>query len=422
MTGRIPNLARALILGSLFATVIAGQSAFADGPVVSVRSPGSADAAAPRPAATRVGSRVDLTGARQALAAPVATYAPGAIDLALSTVVGGLSSPLFVTNAGDGSGRLFVVEKAGKIKIVSGGVVTGTFLDIRAKVSKDGERGLLGLGVPPRLPDDRHVLRLLHRPQGQDRPRPSTTGRPAIPNKADPRGRRPAPDQQARTRTTTAACSRSGPTATCTSGTGDGGSGGDPGNRAQNLKSLLGKLLRIDIDGRTAARPYKIPSTNPYVGKVGDDQIWARGLRNPWRFSFDSLTGDLWIGDVGQDRWEEIDRSQAAGGGGRAKNYGWRVMEGKVCYNPSSHCIKSGKKLPLAVYSHAKGCSVTGGYVYRGTEYPRPGRRLPVRRLLLGPDLGPSRPPGPPPRRRTCCMTRTSRSARSARARTAPCT
>ncbi|HSS35743.1 MAG TPA: PQQ-dependent sugar dehydrogenase [Patescibacteria group bacterium] len=367
MTGRIPNLARALILGSLFATVISGQSAFADDPVASVRSP-SADATVPRPAATRVGSRVDLTGARQALAATVATYTPGAIDLALSSVVGGLRSPLFVTNAGDGSGRLFVVEKAGKIRIVSGGVVTGTFLDIRAKVSKVGERGLLGLAFHPDYPTTgtfyvyytdlkgRIVLAAYHRSTGD-------------PDKADPVGSvllrisKPFSNHNG-------GMLAFGPDGYLYMGTGDGGSGGDPGNRAQNLKSLLGKLLRIDINGRTSARPYRIPSSNPYVGKVGYDQIWARGLRNPWRFSFDSLTGDLWIGDVGQDRWEEIDRSQAAGGGGRAKNYGWRVMEGKVCYHPSSHCIKSGKKLPLAVYSHAKGCSVTGGYVYRGTEFP----------------------------------------------------
>jgi glucose/arabinose dehydrogenase len=133
---------------------------------------------------------------------------------------------------------------------------------------------------------------------------------------------------------------------------------------------LLGKLLRIDINGRTSARPYRIPSSNPYVGRTGLDQIWARGLRNPWRFSFDSVTGDLWVGDVGQDRWEEIDRSPAAGGGGRGKNYGWRVMEGKACYRPASGCSKAGKKLPLTVYSHARGCAVTGGYVYRGSEFP----------------------------------------------------
>ena len=256
--------------------MIAGQSAFADGPVVSVRSPGSADAAAPRPAATRVGSRVDLTGARQALAAPVATYAPGAIDLALSTVVGGLSSPLFVTNAGDGSGRLFVVEKAGKIKIVSGGVVTGTFLDIRAKVSKDGERGLLGLAFHPDYPTTgtfyvyytdlkgKIALAVYH-------------GRPAIPTRPT-RSAASCSGSASRSRTTTAACSRSGPTATCTWASATA-AGGDPGNRAQNLKSLLGKMLRIDINGRTAARPYRIPSSNPYVGKVGYDQIWA--LRPP---------------------------------------------------------------------------------------------------------------------------------------------
>ena len=153
-------------------------------------------------------------------------------------------------------------------------------------------------------------------------------------------------------------------------GTGDGGGAGDPGNRSQDLGSLLGKILRINVNGRTPARPYIIPRTNPYVGKAGLDQIWARGLRNPWRFSFDSVTGDLWIGDVGQDRSEEFDRSTAVGGGGRAKNYGWRVVEGDSCYRPATGCNKTGKKIPLAVYSHRKGCAVTGGYVYRGAEYP----------------------------------------------------
>ena len=384
MTGRIPNLARALILGSLFATVIAGQSAFADGPVVSVRSPGSADAAAPRPAATRVGSRVDLTGARQALAAPVATYAPGAIDLALSTVVGGLSSPLFVTNAGDGSGRLFVVEKAGKIKIVSGGVVTGTFLDIRAKVSKDGERGLLGLAFHPDYPTTgtfyvyytdlkgKIALAVYHRSTGD-------------PDKADPVGSvllrisKPFSNHNGGTLAF-------GPDGYLYMGTGDGGSGGDPGNRAQNLKSLLGKLLRIDISGRTAARPYKIPSSNPYVGKVGYDQIWARGLRNPWRFSFDSLTGDLWIGDVGQDRCEEIDRSQAAGA--RSGQELWLAGHGgQGLLQPVVPLRQVRQEAAAGRLQSRQGLLGDRRVCLSWDGVPRPGRRLPVRRFLLGPDL-----------------------------------
>ena len=358
MPRRIPRISRGLFSGLLLTLALAGQSVSADGP------------GGPQPAAVpgQVADAVASSDAAVRAAALPATYAPAAIDLGLTSVVGGLTSPLFVTNAGDGSGRLFVVQQNGKIRIVSGGVVTGTFLDIRAKISRSGERGLLGLAFHPDYATNgkfyvyytdlkgRIAVAEYHRSSGD-------------PDKADPTGSvllrisKPFANHNG-------GMLAFGPDGYLYLGTGDGGSGGDPGNRAQNLKSLLGKLLRIDVNGRSAARPYLIPSSNPYVGKVGLDQIWARGLRNPWRFSFDSATGDLWIGDVGQDRWEEIDRSQAAGGGGRAKNYGWHVMEGKVCFRPSSGCAKSGKKLPIAVYSHAKGCSVTGGYVYRGTEYP----------------------------------------------------
>jgi glucose/arabinose dehydrogenase len=153
-------------------------------------------------------------------------------------------------------------------------------------------------------------------------------------------------------------------------GLGDGGSSGDPGNRAQSLGTLLGKILRIDVNRRTGTLQYGIPATNPFVGRTGDDRIWSYGLRNPWRFSFDRRTGDLWIGDVGQNRYEEVDRATRASGGGRGRNYGWRVMEGRACYSPPTGCNTSGKTMPLAVYSHTYGCSVTGGYVYRGSQYP----------------------------------------------------
>jgi glucose/arabinose dehydrogenase len=125
-------------------------------------------------------------------------------------------------------------------------------------------------------------------------------------------------------------------------GLGDGGSGGDPGNRAQSRSTLLGKLLRIDVNRRTGSLAYGIPSTNPYVGRSGLDEIWAYGLRNPWRFSFDRVTGDLWIADVGQGAWEEVDRALAVRGqnAGRALYFGWRVMEGAHCYLPSSGCVR----------------------------------------------------------------------------------
>jgi glucose/arabinose dehydrogenase len=157
---------------------------------------------------------------------------------------------------------------------------------------------------------------------------------------------------------------------------GDGGSGGDPGNRAQSLNSLLGKMLRIDVDHWAAGKHYSSPATNPYVGRTGLDEIWSSGLRNPWRWSFDRLSNRLWIGDVGQSRYEEIDRSMVSGSSatGRGANYGWRQLEGRVCYNPSTGCTTAGMQMPLVAYSHTASdvdnCSVTGGYVYRGAKYP----------------------------------------------------
>ena len=155
-------------------------------------------------------------------------------------------------------------------------------------------------------------------------------------------------------------------------GMGDGGSGGDPGNRAQSTNTLLGKILRINVNGTTSTRGYLIPSTNPYVGKTGLDEIWQIGLRNPWRFSFDRANGNLWIGDVGQNAWEEVDRAvRTSDGSGRGVNWGWRVLEGNHCYNPSTGCNKTGKKGPIVEYGHTGGrCAVTGGYVSRGPLVP----------------------------------------------------
>ena len=150
--------------------------------------------------------------------------------------------------------------------------------------------------------------------------------------------------------------------------TGDGGSGGDPPNNAQQLNNMLGKILRIDVN---SGSPYGIPTSNPFYSSINPNikkEIWAYGLRNPWRISFDSLTHDLYIGDVGQSAREEVDFQAAGNAGGQ--NYGWRVMEGSICYNPSSGCDQSGKILPVAEYDHTLGCSITGGYVYRGLNFP----------------------------------------------------
>jgi glucose/arabinose dehydrogenase len=144
---------------------------------------------------------------------------------------------------------------------------------------------------------------------------------------------------------------------------GDGGSGGDPQNNGQNLGNLLGKILRIDV---ASGFPFAVPADNPFVGVGGArEEIWSYGLRNPWRFSFDRLTGDLFIGDVGQSSWEEVDFQPAGSAGG--ENYGWRLMEGSSCFNPSTDCNNGTLTLPIREYDHTVGCSVTGGYRYRGS-------------------------------------------------------
>jgi glucose/arabinose dehydrogenase len=286
----------------------------------------------------------------------------------LQQVVGGLTEPVFVTHAGDGSNRLFVVEKAGTIRIVTGGQVQSTpFLDIRSLVESDSfEQGLLGLSFHPSYESNGRFYVYYTAVNGGA----NTLAQfqvSADRNRADPNSRRvlfSIPDTYTNHNGGMLAF---GPDGYLYVGTGDGGSAGDPDNNAQNLGSLLGKILRLDVnsDG-TSERPYGIPSSNPFVTRSGArGEIWAYGLRNPWRWSFDRQSGDLFIGDVGQQAYEEI--SFQPGGSTGGQNYGWRIMEGLHCYNPASGCSQSGLTLPIVEYSHGEGCSVTGGYVYRGT-------------------------------------------------------
>jgi glucose/arabinose dehydrogenase len=259
------------------------------------------------------------------------------------------------------------VEQGGQIRILSSGTLLSTpFLDISSRISTGGELGLLGLAFHPQYATNHKFYidytdlngdTIIAEYTSASATRARTTGRTLL------KIAQPYPNHKGGM----LAFGRDG---YLYIGMGDGGSAGDPGNRAQSVSSLLGKLLRIDVNHRTGRLPYGIPRTNPYVGRAGLDQIWSRGLRNPWRFSFDRSTGDLWIGDVGQDRYEEIDRALRSSGGGRGVNFGWRVLEGRACYNPSSGCSTSGKQGPIASYSHSYGCAVTGGYVYRGTRYP----------------------------------------------------
>jgi glucose/arabinose dehydrogenase len=351
--------------------------------VIALTAPGAASGAttgAVSGAAAAADGRVaGATAPSSGSAAPAAVAAvgfdPTNVDVGISLVKSGFVDPVLVTNAGDGSGRLFVVEQAGRIRIIDGGTVLATpFLDLRGSITSGGERGLLGLAFHPNFATHPYVYvnftdrngntainryRVSSDPNVLDRAsggRILTIGQPY----ANHNGGNIA----------------FGPDGYLYIGMGDGGSAGDPGGRAQNINTLLGKMLRIDVDHTSGSKHYRSPASNPYVGRTGLDEIWSRGLRNPWRWSIDFPTGQLWIGDVGQGRYEEIDRALKSGTtpAGRALNYGWNVLEGRACYKPATGCSTSGKKMPIVTYAHAvtgaDNCSVTGGFVYRGLAYP----------------------------------------------------
>ncbi len=281
-------------------------------------------------------------------------------------VTSGLTNPVSIANAADGSGRLFVVEQAGRIRILRGGqALPRPFLDITARVNCCGERGLLGLAFPPGFADKQHFYVYYTAASGN-----LTISRFQVspdPDLADASSETVILDiDHHQYENHNGGNLAFGPKdGYLYIGTGDGGGGGDSLESGQNLATLLGKLLRIDVE--SGESPYGIPATNPFVGKSGSrPEIWAYGLRNPWRFSFDRDTGDLYIGDVGQDTWEEVDYQPASSPGG--ENYGWNRMEGNHCY--VRNCSSDGLTLPIAEHSHEEGCSVTGGYVYRGSRFP----------------------------------------------------
>lgn len=285
-----------------------------------------------------------------------------AIDL-VPVVTAGLKSPLFVTHAGDGSGQLFVVEQGGIVRAINGGMVQeAPFLDLRERIwTKGNEQGLLGLAFHP---DHRTNGRLFVNYNRRE------DGATVV---AEYTRRARSMEVSAETERVLMVVPQPylnhnggmiafGPDGFLYIGRGDGGSKGDPQNRAQNSQEWLGKILRLDVD---QGRPYAIPPGNPYASGGGRPEIFALGIRNPWRFSFDRETGILWLADVGQYKWEEIDLVVAGG------NYGWRIMEGTHCYHPEEGCSPDGLTFPIAEYGHEQGrCSITGGYVYRGKSVP----------------------------------------------------
>jgi glucose/arabinose dehydrogenase len=287
------------------------------------------------------------------------------VRVRLQTVATGFDAPLLVTNAGDGSGRLFVAEQDGRIFVIDGRKVRREpWLDISELTEGAGEQGLLGLAFHPRFEDNGRFF-VNYTDNAGDTVIASYRARGQ--HGADPDSARTLLSFDQPFANHNGGGLAFGPDGYLYIGSGDGGSAGDPMGNGQALDTLLGKMLRIDVD-RGGDVPYSVPADNPFLSRPGArPEIWAYGLRNPWRFSFDRATGHLWIGDVGQSELEEIDRGDPRAG--RGPNYGWNVMEGTACYG-GGPCQREGLKLPVTQYDHDHGCSVTGGYVYRGTQYP----------------------------------------------------
>ena len=285
----------------------------------------------------------------------------------LVEVASGFTFPVLVTSPLEDLTRIFVVEKGGLIKIIKNGQLLSTpFLDIRSKVSRGGEQGLLGLAFHPGYASNRVFVINYTDTNGDTRVASLKTS--SNPDVADAASEEVFLFVDQPFANHNGGHVTFGPFGYLFVGLGDGGGAGDPGNRAQDLAKPLGKLLRYQVDDNGHVT---IPNGNPFVGNPGLVWgIWSAGLRNPWRFSFDRLTSDLYIGDLGQDRFEEIDVVAGTAGFGRAANFGWKIMEGNECFSPSSGCNMATLLRPLVVYSHDDGCSVTGGHVYRGDDVP----------------------------------------------------
>jgi glucose/arabinose dehydrogenase len=289
---------------------------------------------------------------------------PAGLSVRLREVAHGLDAPLFLTSPPGDLTRAFVVEQGGRIRIIKNDALALTpFLDISGRVSSGGERGLLGLAFHPQYASNGRFVVYYTNPSGDIRI--ASFKVTSDPDVADPASEQtllavPHPGFSNHN----GGMVVFGPDGRLYAGLGDGGGGGDPNSNGQNRNVLLGKLVRLDVN---AAGQASVPADNPFVGQQGmRPEIWSYGLRNPWRFSFDRQGGQLYIGDVGQNAREEIDVTT----NGRGLNFGWNITEGFACYSPSSGCNKAGITQPVLDYGHDDGCSVTGGYVYRGAAVP----------------------------------------------------
>lgn len=288
----------------------------------------------------------------------------------LPVVTEGLTRPVYLTHAFDG--RLFVVEQDGAIRIIENEqLLSEPFLDINERVdSDDYEQGLLSMAFHPNYATDEQpgtgIFYIYYTDNNGNTVVSHFQVSDDDPNRANADSETIILQVEQPYANHNGGLIKFGPDGYLYIGLGDGGSGGDPLGHGQNLATLLGSMLRIDVS--QAGDSYEIPADNPFVNdRDARPEIWAYGLRNPWRFSFDRLTGDLYIADVGQAMWEEVSFQPGNSSGG--ENYGWNIMEGSVCYSAAS-CDHSGLTLPIFDYDHSKGCSITGGYVYRGRQFP----------------------------------------------------
>jgi len=292
-------------------------------------------------------------------------------------LIGNFDRPIFLTAPPGDFERIFILERPGRIRVRHRDGTTSLFLDFAARVpSLNSEKGALGLAFHPDYACNGkfyvHYSGAATAGCGPDNcaTLAEFTVSAADPDVADPASFRVVLQQADFAANHNGGWIAFGPDGYLYQACGDGGGGGDPNEYGQNRGIWLGKILRIDVDARDAGQ-YGVPPSNPFVGVAGTlPEIWSLGVRNPWRNSFDRATGDLYIADVGQGSWEEIDVAPASAGGGSGVNYGWDDMEGLVCFEPAAGCLTAGRTLPDRVYPHSDGCSITGGYVYRGCRMP----------------------------------------------------
>jgi hypothetical protein len=292
------------------------------------------------------------------------TPVSGVPSLSARLVVSGLRQPFDLQSVAGDRERLYLVEQGGRIRVLRNGQLqAAVFLDVSDRITAGGERGLLGLAFHPRFAENRRLFVNYTNSRGDTH---VAEFRASSPDLADPASERVLLVVAQPFANHNGGGLAFGHDGKLYIGLGDGGSGGDPQGNGQRLDTLLGKLLRIDVDG---ALPYAVPSDNPFRQAAGArPEIWAYGLRNPFRFAFDPASGDLYVGDVGQGAREEVDVGLASRRGG--ENYGWNVMEGAQCFSPASGCDRSGLTLPVYDYGHGEGCSISGGPVYRGCRMP----------------------------------------------------